>query len=226
MYGELGNGVATANNVNPTTPNPNPVQFSGVTNAVGVTVGASHTCVILGDLTVECVGYRRWGLLGDGTPDSSTNYYTSIPVKVSGITNAIPITVNSTKIVLSSVSSSPKSGVPKQTLHVCEGVTPNWRWDCLSSLSFDYRRIKPIRVRREVYQTLHNSDSVLELNPLRGLLTNLWINEVIWQEAVPTLYVPIAENGCCIGLVEGRRIGGNPCFPHFEETEVNSCVPG
>ena len=106
MYGELGNGVATANDDYPLnmSPNPNPVQFLGVINAIAVSVGQVHTCVILADHTVECVGFRGdqggdtgngGGLLGDGVPRSPTNYYSTTPVQVLDINNAKALGSNS-----------------------------------------------------------------------------------------------------------------------------------
>jgi alpha-tubulin suppressor-like RCC1 family protein len=89
--GELGNGKSSNGSLNP--PNPNPVQFLGVSNAVDVVVGSLYTCVLLADHTVKCVGLRRFGTLGDGIDDTSI-IYSVTPVQVVGISNAIAIGAN------------------------------------------------------------------------------------------------------------------------------------
>jgi Regulator of chromosome condensation (RCC1) repeat len=97
-YGQLGNEVAGADHPTSTTADwmvtPNPVQMVGVTGALQVTTGGYTTCVVLADHTVKCVGYRRYGTLGDGIDGSSTNYYSKTLVQVIGIDNAISISSN------------------------------------------------------------------------------------------------------------------------------------
>lgn len=94
-YGQLGNGVAGCEGSDPSAPNPNPVQMLGVTGAIKVATGNYTTCVILADHTVKCLGYRRYGTLGDGVDGSSSNYYSKDLVQVVGINNAIDIGSNS-----------------------------------------------------------------------------------------------------------------------------------
>ncbi len=64
-----------------------PEVVPGITNAIAVAVGASHTCVVLNTGSIQCWGENSDGQLGDRTTTSS-----SVPVPVSGITNAIAIT--------------------------------------------------------------------------------------------------------------------------------------
>ena len=75
--GELGNGT----NADSWTP----VEVSGITNAVAVAAGDSHTCIVLSG-AVQCWGRNDNGQLGNGTTTSS-----AVPVSVSGITDAIYI---------------------------------------------------------------------------------------------------------------------------------------
>jgi alpha-tubulin suppressor-like RCC1 family protein len=82
FYGQLGNGKSGSgqNQISP-------VEVSGITNAVAVSAGNDHSLVLLNDGSVKAFGDNRFGQLGNGTSDSSSN----IPVTVSGITNAIAI---------------------------------------------------------------------------------------------------------------------------------------
>jgi alpha-tubulin suppressor-like RCC1 family protein len=61
-----------------------PIVASGITDATQLSVGYFHTCVTLGDGTVQCWGDNANGDLGDGTAAVS-----DVPVTVSGMTNAI-----------------------------------------------------------------------------------------------------------------------------------------
>jgi alpha-tubulin suppressor-like RCC1 family protein len=81
-YGQLGDGKSN--------PIENysaiPVTVTGLSNAVAIAAGGSHTCALLRDGTAKCWGDNSKGELGDGTTtDSST------PVTVSGLSNAVAI---------------------------------------------------------------------------------------------------------------------------------------
>ena len=96
-YGELGNGTTKSSSV----------PISGITLGgyidTAVAVGTVHSCVLSGDLacgymacdlpparTVQCWGLNNYGELGNGTTKSS-----SVPVTVSGITNAVAVVAGS-----------------------------------------------------------------------------------------------------------------------------------
>ena len=72
-----------------------PVAVSGITNATAVAVGGDpiptsddeFACALLSTGGVDCWGYNNVGQLGDGTITDS-----SVPVAVSGITDATAIT--------------------------------------------------------------------------------------------------------------------------------------
>jgi hypothetical protein len=58
--GELGDGKGdTADYV--------PVAVVGISNAIAVTAGGTHTCAMLSDGSVECWGSNDYGELGDGS---------------------------------------------------------------------------------------------------------------------------------------------------------------
>src|SRR5664280_883507 len=88
--GELGNGTTTGSSV--------PVTVSGITNAVvddgnysstrdrDIAAGNLYTCAVLSSGTVQCWGDNSVGELGNGTTTGS-----SVPVTVSGITNATAV---------------------------------------------------------------------------------------------------------------------------------------
>ncbi len=68
---------------------PVPRQVVGLTGAVEVTVGGSHSCARRGDGTVRCWGSAAYGQLGDG---SSGEFVTKTsPVTVSGLSDAVSI---------------------------------------------------------------------------------------------------------------------------------------
>jgi alpha-tubulin suppressor-like RCC1 family protein len=77
--GELGNGS--------TAPSMVPTAVSGLTDATQVATGLGHTCALRATGAVVCWGADFDGQLGDGSSNTSS----SVPVAVSGITNAIAI---------------------------------------------------------------------------------------------------------------------------------------
>jgi alpha-tubulin suppressor-like RCC1 family protein len=79
--GQLGNGTTT------TDPTRVPVLVSGLTTAVAVAAGVSHTCALLTGGSVRCWGSNSDGQIGAGTigVDNLT------PVVVSGVTAAVAI---------------------------------------------------------------------------------------------------------------------------------------
>jgi alpha-tubulin suppressor-like RCC1 family protein len=83
-YGQLGNSTNSGTD----TSNPTPLQVTGITNAVQVACGYSHTVVLCADGTIRTFGYNNNGQLGNGTNSTLAN---STPIQVTGITNAIQI---------------------------------------------------------------------------------------------------------------------------------------
>lgn len=81
--GQLGDGSVVNSNV--------PVQVSNLSGVVRVASGDSHTCALMSSPgAVRCWGYNADGRLGDGSANSS-----SVPVNVSGITNAVALVAGS-----------------------------------------------------------------------------------------------------------------------------------
>ena|GEM_PF-678465 len=84
-WGANGNGQ-----LGPNTPllhdNPNPVQVSGVSNAIDLAASAESNCALIDDHTIRCWGDDFLGQLGDGTYNPSAT-----PVTIQGINNAIQI---------------------------------------------------------------------------------------------------------------------------------------
>ena len=87
--GQLGDGTEDDSSV--------PVRVSGITDATAITAsttssgitGEGHSCALHEDGTISCWGNNSAGQLGDGTEDDS-----SVPVRVSGITDATAITAS------------------------------------------------------------------------------------------------------------------------------------
>lgn len=77
-YGQLGNGS--------TTQYTKPVLVTGLSTAVVLSAGNSHSCALRFDGTIECWGLNANGQLGDGTTTDST-----IPVVVNGISSALDL---------------------------------------------------------------------------------------------------------------------------------------
>ena len=77
---------------------PTPVQVGRITNAVVVSLGASHACALLAGGTVQCWGNNDDGQLGDGTTTNHSN-----PVRVIRLTDASAISAGASHscIVLS-----------------------------------------------------------------------------------------------------------------------------
>ncbi len=84
-YGQLGNNTT---NVDSSTP----VTVTGLADAVAITAGGNHTCAVLADGTARCWGWNNdYGQLGNGTIGG----WSSIPVTVTGLADAIAITASS-----------------------------------------------------------------------------------------------------------------------------------
>lgn len=77
-YRYLGSGAAGSSAV--------PVPVTGITDAVAVTLGADHGCVLLADTTVRCWGLNLNGQVGDGTTTTRL-----APVPVTGLTGVTQI---------------------------------------------------------------------------------------------------------------------------------------
>ena len=81
--GQLGDGVPFGGTRDPATV---PQDVSGLTDAVALASGVSHSCAIRRGGTVVCWGINSFGQLGDGTLNRSSS-----PVAVQGVTSAIGI---------------------------------------------------------------------------------------------------------------------------------------
>src|ERR1044072_8371774 len=91
-FGQLGNGITT------TDPTRVPVLVSGLTTAVAVAAGTSHTCALLTGGSVRCWGSNADGQVGDGT--SGVNRLTPatvITTSNTALTNAVAIVAGTTR---------------------------------------------------------------------------------------------------------------------------------
>jgi alpha-tubulin suppressor-like RCC1 family protein len=74
---------------------PAPVPVNGVTNAIAIAaggaLGSSHTCALLADGTAKC-----WGANGSGQLGTGNTIQSSLPITVSGLSNAVSIAVGET----------------------------------------------------------------------------------------------------------------------------------
>ena len=77
--GQLGNGLATGSNA--------PVTVTGISNAVAISAGFSHTCAVLVDGTMRCWGTDLSGELGNGVNVASR----PLPDVVAGVSDAIGV---------------------------------------------------------------------------------------------------------------------------------------
>jgi hypothetical protein len=76
--GMLGDGTTSSRS--------NPAPVSGISDAVGVAVGAVHVCAWLKDGSATCWGYNMENALGAGLP---TNALQLVPVKVPGLAGVV-----------------------------------------------------------------------------------------------------------------------------------------
>jgi alpha-tubulin suppressor-like RCC1 family protein len=80
LSGQLGNNTIVSKQLVP-------VVVSGLSGAVAIAAGGSHTCALLANGTVRC-----WGLNGDGQLGDNTRSNRLTPVVVSGLTGVVAIT--------------------------------------------------------------------------------------------------------------------------------------
>ncbi|MBU3914079.1 hypothetical protein KKA14_00925, partial [bacterium] len=81
--GRLGNG-STAGITD------QPVEVSGITNAIQVSTAHNHSCAVLSDGTIKCWGEGTYGKLGNNSTITQTT-----PVTVNGINNAVQVATGS-----------------------------------------------------------------------------------------------------------------------------------
>jgi len=83
LDGALGNGTVH------TAATPDPVAVLGLSGAIAVAAGYSHTCAVLADHTMRCWGSNYYGQLGNGITNKNP---AAVPEKVSGIASAFTVT--------------------------------------------------------------------------------------------------------------------------------------
>ena len=91
--GQLGNGQSTGywkstGDWKDGTDSSVPVGVDGITDATAIAAGGGHSCALPQDGTITCWGNNWNGQLGNG----AKSYFSSVPVKVNGITDATAIT--------------------------------------------------------------------------------------------------------------------------------------
>ena len=79
-YGQLGNGSTTQSTI--------PFTVTGISTAMALGAGNSHSCALSFDGSIECWGLNASGQLGNGSTTDSL-----VPVTVSGISTALNLTV-------------------------------------------------------------------------------------------------------------------------------------
>ena len=84
-YGQLGNGQSGYGKDSSV-----PVEVTGITDATQITAGNEHTCALRQTGTITCWGNNEYGQLGNG--QSGYGKDSSVPVEVTGITDATQIT--------------------------------------------------------------------------------------------------------------------------------------
>lgn len=78
-YGQLGTGSTIYSTGTP-------VHIPQIHDAVDLDGGYQHTCAVMGDGSVKCFGYNRWGQTG---PDQ----YASAPVTMPGVSDAVQVSL-------------------------------------------------------------------------------------------------------------------------------------
>jgi len=87
--GQLGDGKSGVDENGNDIYSPTPVPVKGITNATQVSAGGDYACALLSSHKVECWGVNAVGQLGNGK--KITISFSSTPVPVKGITNAVKL---------------------------------------------------------------------------------------------------------------------------------------
>ena len=88
--GQLGNGQSTGDLQDNSADSSVPVEVLNITDTTQITAGSSHTCALRQTGTITCWGLNTFGQLGNG--QSGYGADSSVPVEVTGITDATQIT--------------------------------------------------------------------------------------------------------------------------------------